>query len=210
MPRKITSGPIRDKERTKKKLTDSVGRILKKEGYAGLNILKVATKAGVHRKLIYEYFGGLDGLVAEYLNSRDFWNVSVERREAMIEQSRKDFGKQMLYNLLEKQFDSLMASEEMRQIITWGLSENSKPLKDIDEQRELFGEELFTRIIDDFFKDKDKNIRAILGILVGGIYFNTLKANMNGSTICGIDPNTIEGEAEIKKAFMQIIEWAYL
>lgn len=209
MSRKITSGPIRNKERTKLKLLTSVGSILKKDGFTGLNVSNVAKKANVHRKLIYDYFGGMENLVKEYLNSKDFFKVSLDQIDEIIEASKDDFGKKMSYTLLEHQFDSLMENEEMRKIINWGLSENLKPLVELNRERERLGEEFFSRITDDHFKDKDKNIRAIEGILVAGIYYLTLQAKMSGETMCGIDINTAEGKAEIKKALKQIVEWAY-
>lgn len=209
MSRKITSGPIRNKERTKLKLLTSVGSILKKDGFTGLNVSNVAKKANVHRKLIYDYFGGMENLVKEYLNSKDFFKVSLDQIDEIIEASKDDFGKKMSYTLLEHQFDSLMENEEMRKIINWGLSENLKPLVELNRERERLGEEFFSRITDDHFKDKDKNIRAIEGILVAGIYYLTLQAKMSGETMCGIDINTAEGKAEIKKALKQIVEWVY-
>lgn len=209
MSRKITSGPIRNKERTKLKLLTAVGSILKKDGFTGLNVSNVAKKANVHRKLIYDYFGGMENLVKEYLNSKDFFKVSLDQIDEIIEASKDDFGKKMSYTLLEHQFDSLMENEEMRKIINWGLSENLKPLVELNRERERLGEEFFSRITDDHFKDKDKNIRAIEGILVAGIYYLTLQAKMSGETMCGIDINTAEGKAEIKKALKQIVEWAY-
>ncbi|ANF53288.1 TetR family transcriptional regulator (plasmid) [Chryseobacterium glaciei] len=209
MTRKTTSGPIRDKERTKMKLLTAVGVILKKEGFTGLNVSRVATKANLHRKLIYEYFGGMENLVKEYLNSRDYWSISLDQIDEIIEESKKDFGKKTALSLLENQFDSLMANEEMRKIINWGLSEDLKPLKELNKERERLGEELFTKITDDYFKDSEKNIRAIEGILIGGIYYLTLQAKMSGETMCGIDINTVEGQLEIKKTLKQIIEWAY-
>ncbi|ANF53102.1 TetR family transcriptional regulator [Chryseobacterium glaciei] len=209
MTRKTTSGPIRDKERTKMKLLTAVGAILKKEGFTGLNVSRIATKANLHRKLIYEYFGGMENLVKEYLNSRDYWSVSLDQIDEIIEESKKDFGKQTAFSLLENQFDALMANEEMRKIINWGLSEDLKPLKELNKERERLGEELFSKITDDYFKDSEKNIRAIEGILIGGIYYLTLQAKMSGETMCGIDINTVEGRAEVKKTLKQIIEWAY-
>lgn len=209
MSRKITSGPIRNKERTKLKLLTSVGSILKKDGFTELNVSNVAKKANVHRKLIYDYFGGMENLVKEYLNSKDFFKVSLDQIDEIIEASKDDFGKKMSYTLLEHQFDSLMENEEMRKIINWGLSENLKPLVELNRERERLGEEFFSRITDDHFKDKDKNIRAIEGILVAGIYYLTLQAKMSGETMCGIDINTAEGKAEIKKALKQIVEWVY-
>lgn len=209
MIRKTTSGPIRDKERTKLKLLSAVGSILKKDGFTGLNVSNVAKKANVHRKLIYDYFGGMENLVKEYLNSKDYFKVSLSQVDEIIEASKEDFGRQMAYTLLENQFDTLMENDEMRRIINWGLSENLKPLVELNQERERLGEEFFSRITDDYFEDKDKNFRAIEGILVGAIYYITLQAKMSGETMCGIDVNTMEGKLEIKKALKQIVEWAY-
>jgi AcrR family transcriptional regulator len=209
MTRKITSGPIRDKERTKLKLLSAVGSILKKDGFTALNVSNVAKKANVHRKLIYDYFGGMENLVKDYLNSTDHFKISLSHIDEIFEASKNDFGRHMAYALLENQFDSLMENEEMRKIINWGLSENLKPLVELNQERERLGEEFFSKITDAYFKDKDKNFRAIEGILVGGIYYITLQAKMSGETMCGIDVNTAEGKSEIKKALKQIVEWAY-
>lgn len=209
MTRKITSGPVRDKERTKLKLLIAVGNILKKESFTGLTVTNVAKKANVNRKLIYEYFGGIENLVQEYLNSRDYWRVSLDKIDEIVEESKKDFGKQVAYSLIEHQFDALMANAEMRKIINWGLTVNLKPLTDLNKERERLGEELFSKVIDAHFETKDKNIRAIEALLIGGIYYLTLQAKMSGETMCGIDINKEEGRTEIKKTLQQIIEWAY-
>ncbi len=209
MARKITSGPIRDKERTKNKLLKAVGAILKKEGFPGLNISKVASKADVDRKLIYEYYGDLENLVQAYLNNKDYWKVNLVNIDEIIEGSREDFGKQIAYSALEGQFDALMADKEMRKIITWSLCENFKPLTDLNMERERLGEALFSSISDNFFKDKEVDIRAVQGLLIGGIYYLTLQAKMSGQTMCGIDINTAEGEEKIKKTLKQIVEWAF-
>jgi len=209
MSRKITSGPIRDKERTKSRLLDAVGKILTKEGFTGLNVSKVALKAKVDRKLVYDYFGSMEGLVKEYLNLRDFWAVSIDQADELIAQSKNDLGKEMLYHIFEDQLNSLIANEEMRKIISWGVCESSTVLAELNEKREFFGEQFFTTITDEYFKHKDKNIRPVAALLIGGIYYITLIANTNNGLVCGIDIRKEEAQAEIKKTIKQIIEWAY-
>jgi len=209
MTRKITSGPIRDKERSKKKFLTAVGLILKKEGFTGLNVSKVATKANLDRKLIYEYFGGLEGLVREYLNNHDYWSANTAHTEEIIKTSKDDFGKITAYQLLEDQLDSLIENEEIRRIISWGVTQSSKALKELNEKREQFGEQFFSEVTDGYFKDKDKNIRPVTALLVGGIYYMTLIAHTNDGLICGIDIRKKEAQAEIKRTLKQIIEWAY-
>nr|WP_199156138.1 TetR/AcrR family transcriptional regulator [Pedobacter sp. ASV2] len=209
MSRKITSGPIRDKERTKDKFLTAVGLILKEEGFTGLNVSKVALKAKVNRKLIYEYFGGLEGLVRDYLNSRDYWTNNTEHTEVIIENSKEDFGKETILNMLENQLNSLVINEEMRKIISWGLSESSKSLEELNDKREQFGEQFFSEIADEYFNDRDKKIRPVVALLIGGIYYITLFAHTNNGLICGIDIRKEEAQLEIKKTLKQIVEWAY-
>ncbi|WP_293306576.1 TetR/AcrR family transcriptional regulator [Pedobacter sp. UBA5917] len=208
MGRKITDGPLRNKERTKQKLIDSLGIILTESGFAGLNVMQVAAKANVDRKLVYKYFGGLEGLVKEYLFTKDYWRFSEEQTQYVIEQNKADAGQKMAYQLLIDQLDALMGSEEMRKIITWGISEDFEPLKELNRQREEVGEKLFASVYDDHFKGKDKNLRAIEAILISGIYYLSLYSQNNG-TFCGIDVKGEEGQAEIKKSLKQIIDWAY-
>lgn len=209
MARKPTSGPIRDKERTKARLLKSVGSILEKEGFTGLSVTNVAKIAAVDRKLIYEYYGTLDNLVKQYLNERDYWRLNLEQIDEIIEKGKADYGKRVAYDLLENQFNSLLTNAEMRKIISWGLSEDVPALIELNKEREVLAERLFTRLIDPYFIGKDKNIRAIHAILVSSIYYLTLSAKTKDSTMCGVNINQQEGEFEIKKAMKQIIDWAY-
>ncbi|MBB5644606.1 TetR/AcrR family transcriptional regulator [Pedobacter cryoconitis] len=209
MTRKITSGPIRNKERTKDKLMTAVGAILKKEGFTGLNVSKVATKANLDRKLIYDYYGSMEGLVKEYLNSHDFFTVNIDQTKEIVEKSRSDHGKEMISNVLENQLDSLVTNGELRKIISWGISESSKSLEELNQKREFLGEQFFSEITDEYFKSKDKNIRPVVALLIGGIYYLTLIAHTNNGLVCGIDIRKKEAQEEIKKTLKQIIESTY-
>ncbi|MCK7555928.1 hypothetical protein MKQ70_13220 [Chitinophaga sedimenti] len=101
--------------------------------------------------------------------------------------------------ILEQQFDSLMSNEEMRRIVTWDLTDNVESLQVMGQKREDIGEQLFTQLTDEHFKNKTTDIRAVTAILVSSVYYLTLHAKMNGSTFCGIDIREQEGEMKIKK-----------
>lgn len=209
MARKITYGPLRNKERTKENLITALGEILKKDGFSGLSISRVAGEAKVDRRLIYDYFGGLEGLVKEYLNNNDYWNISPEEISDIVETSKADAGKALAYRVLENQFDSLIGSEEMRRIITWGLSEKLPVLKELDLKRENIGDQLLREVFDGTFDQSDKNFRAMYAILMGGVYYLTLHSKMQENPFCGIDLQQLSGQEEIKKALRQFIELAY-
>ncbi len=210
MGRKVTDGPVRNKERTKGNLVTALGEILKKDGFSGLSISRVADEAKVDRRLIYDYFGGLEGLVKEYLNSNDYWNIHPDEISDIVESSKADAGKLLAYSVLENQFDSLIGSEEMRRIITWGLSEKLPVLKELDLKRENIGDQLLSEIFDGAFTHTDKNFRAMYAILMGGVYYLTLHSKMQENPFCGIDLEQLSGREEIKKALKQLIDLAYL
>jgi len=209
MPRKTTEGPLRSKKRTKSNLIKAVGKILKKDGFAGINATKVASIAKVDRKLIYDYFGNLDGLVKHYLENHDYWNISPDNIDDIMFNAQLDHGKTLAYSVMEHQFDSLLANEEMRRIITWGLNEKLPVLKELDLRRENSGDKVLKAIFDPHFKDSGKNFRAMYGILMAGVYYLTLHSKMQENPFCGIDLQKSSGQNEIKKALKQLLDMIY-
>lgn len=209
MVRKTTDGPLRNKERTKAKLLESLAQILQKDGFRDLSVSKLASAAKIDRKLIYDYFGSLEGVIKEYLLSKDYWSVKQNEADEIIKQSREDFGKQAATYLATSQIDALLHNSEMRNIILWGLIENTAPLLELAKEREKVGELLFSTITDLHFQGKDKNIRAVEALLISGVYYLTLQSCINGIPFCGIDIQTEEGKNEIKKTIAQIIDFTY-
>ncbi|WP_431291964.1 TetR/AcrR family transcriptional regulator [Pedobacter sp. P26] len=210
MARKVTDGPVRNKERTKANLITALGKILKKDGFSGLSISKVAEEAKVDRRLIYDYFGGIEGLIKKYLENNDYWKINPEDIGGIVEASKADSGKTLAYSVLEGQFDSLINNEEMRRIITWGLSEKLSILKELDLKRENIGDQVLSEVFDKHFASGDKNFRAMYAILMGGVYYLTLHTKMQENPFCGIDLQQPSGQEAIKKALRQLIDLAYL
>jgi AcrR family transcriptional regulator len=63
----------RDRELTKRRLIQAVGRVLARQGFRAVRVNVVAREAGVDKVLIYRYFDGLPGLVAAFAHVGDFW-----------------------------------------------------------------------------------------------------------------------------------------
>lgn len=205
MPRKVVQGPIRDKEKTKQKLLNAVGKILKTKGYSGLMVSKIAAVAGFDKKLIYEYFGSTDKLIEEYIKSQDYWS----KFELGEDVDLSDGGREMSKLAILNQFENLKKNKELQKILVWEMSESRPILKKLLDQREEVGEELFKNITDPHFGDKAEEYRAITAILVAGIYHLNLYTGHNGVTFCGIEMKTEEGRKKIEKALVDIIDFAY-
>lgn len=206
--RKRTSGKLRDKERTKVKMIQAVGKVLLKRGYTGLNASSIAKEAGIDKSLVWTYFGSLDKLVEEYIAQRDFWKYKAADSINNMLTFKDGIKAEYMSGLLQFQFQSLLDDEILQRIMLWGISEKKDFLRHISDERELIGEEVF-KIVDPQFKDSNIDIRGILAILVAGIYYLVLHGKTNGSLFCGIDLNTTDGEDRIKESISQIISMAY-
>ncbi|WP_300602345.1 TetR/AcrR family transcriptional regulator [Niabella sp.] len=200
-----TQEPRRDKQKSMQKLLHSVGAILQKDGYKALTANHIAAHAKLDKKLIYNYFGSLRGLIDAYLKENDFW----KRTELVTDQEPlTDMPAAKVVEILKGQFTFLEHSPEMQHIILWELSEKNPLLQNILDERERFGEQLF-KLADHYFKGTAVNFRAVNALLVSAIYYIILHSRYNANTICGIDATNKKGREQLFNAIEQIINWCY-
>ncbi len=209
MERKSAAGSIRNKERSKKKFLDAVGKILRTKGYTALRVNSIADMAGVDKKMIYSYFGGIDGLIDEYLRSQDYWNRTPIEEVEKIKPKWDDGGKSFMEEMLVSQFDYVHTHKEAQKLLLWRLSESRKALKKLTDTQQESGEHLFKLLMDSHFKEKAQEFRSIMAILVSGLYYLNMYAAMNGSIFCGIDISTTKGRDKIKKAVSFLLNHTY-
>lgn len=203
--RKVTDGPIKNKERTKQKLIQAVGQIFEKEGYAGLNTVKIARASKVDRKLIYLYFGSLENLIEHYFMERDFWIPPYNEYISKLLIQNQPLTRENILTILKGQLENMMINKIFQKTILWEISEKNKLTRAISDERENVGEQLFKLTKG----HSNTDLRAILALQIAGIYYLALHAKMNGSTFCGIDINQPEGKKRIEKALAQILADTY-
>ena len=197
----------RNKEKSKETLLQAVGVILKEKGYSALKVNDIAATAGLDKKLIYNYFGGVDQLLDEYINSQYFWNNI--NPDNFIEEAKKDGGKEMGKQLIAEQYDFVQQNKEFQKLMLWQLSEDRDSLRNIVNKQEEIGEVLFKNVSDKYFGDKADNYRALMAILVSGAYYLNLYAEHNGRYFCGIDLHSEEGRQKIKDVMNSLIDKTY-
>jgi AcrR family transcriptional regulator len=205
MAKKTYHGVTNDKERSKQKLVDAVGVIIRSHGYTGLNASNIAKSAGVNRRLINLYFGNLDTLVETYVRGKDYWVAASGNAGELMEENKGNDTRQILETLLVNQLDYFFKEEEMQKIVLWQISQRSQIMFEVAEEREKLGAAYFD-LADPFFEKTDVDLRAVAGLLVGGIYYMVLHAKSNDSLFCQIDVNSPEGLDRIKKAIGSILK----
>lgn len=196
----------RDKNKSKQQFLDAVGTILRTKGYTALKVNNIAATAGLDKKLIYKYFGSTEQLIDEYIHSQDFWsNVTGD----LVPKEITDGGKDFLKRMLLEQFEFVSQNKALQKVLLWSISEERKSLKKLIDDQEANGEVLLQGISDPHFGDKASDHRAVLAILVAGLYYLNLFTEVNGSHFCGIDLKTEEGRSKIRQATSFLVDQTY-
>ncbi len=209
MERKSAAGSVRNKERSKKKFLDAVGKILKTKGYSGLKVNDIAGTAGVDKKMIYTYFDGIDGLIDEYIRSQDYWiKVTTDKMDEIIPDIN-DGGEQFIREMLLSQFDYVYDNKEAQKLLLWSISEPRKSLRKLIDTQEENGEYVFENVFEPYFKERSEDLRAVMAIMVAGLYYLNIFSSVNGSIFCGLDMNSAEGRSKIKNAISFLVRRTY-
>lgn len=69
----------RDRAATERAIVEAAARLLSDKGFSALNVQAIAEVAGIDRKLVYRYFGGVEGVV-ERLGAEVKWTLGETGR----------------------------------------------------------------------------------------------------------------------------------
>jgi AcrR family transcriptional regulator len=208
MTKKRYQGETNDKERSMQRLMEAVGCVIKEKGYSGLGPTNIAKAAGLSKRLIYFYFGSVDNLIEKYVRSKDYFAGASNGADQLLEQEKESGTCKLLESILVSQLEHFNNNEEMQKIILWQISERSQIMFEVAETREKVGTEFFA-LADKELDRKKADLRAVAGLLVGGIYYMVLHAKSNDSLFCEIDVNSQDGINRIKNAIGDILSDTY-
>jgi AcrR family transcriptional regulator len=204
----IYEGQIRNKERTKCKLIDAVGDIIRTKGYSGLGLNAIAKQAGCAPVIITNYFGSVDNLVETYIKGKDYWMSLAAIAADTVEKNPEDNGRTLTGVILDNLLDFFYSDSEMQNIVLWQFSQANPIMDDVCQIREQLGSLQFQHT-DVYLHDTNVDLRAIVALCIGGIYGLVLHSQHMKSTFCEIDLNTPDGMDRIKSGLASIVNSAF-
>jgi AcrR family transcriptional regulator len=190
----------RNPDDKKSRLIGSVGVTLKEKGYHGLGLNKIVLRAGVSKPMVYEYFGNLNGLLKAYIGRRDTWLAYFESL-VLPENPTSEELKNCFIKMLH-------GDKEMQKLVLWQISEFNPLMRATCEAREREGVRLL-ELADGHFRKSGISLKAVMGMLVGGIYYNVLHDSAGLGTIAGIDIRNEKEFDTMLKTIEQVIGWAF-
>lgn len=194
-----TKVKIRDKDRTKSKILKAVGEVIRKYGTDKVGINLIAREAGVNKVLIYRYFGGVEGVMEQYVKTGEYTSTtSVEFIENIPTPIPEDRGMAWAGILLAALHD-LRERKATRDLIRWEIGAG-KPL--LANVRNELANKMMVKI-GPFTNYPDTG--ALITLIMSGIYYLVLSADYRDE-IMDVNLQSEEGWKRIEGVIETILK----
>ncbi len=167
-PPKESPAP-RDRAATERAIVEAAARLLADRGFAALNVQAVAEAAGVDRKLVYRYFGGIEGVV-ERLGAEVKWTLGAAESAAPA----GSYGEAAA--ALALAYGQALAGDPlMRGLVAWETVEDSPMLRALDAGRSSAMQAWAARRLADVPRPTAVDAPAVNAVLIAGIQMLALR-----------------------------------
>jgi AcrR family transcriptional regulator len=199
---------MRDVEQTKATLLKATGQLLAKRGFRGLGISAIAAQARVGKPLIYRYFGGLQGLIAAYANSHQFWPSTEELFGTDLHTEQVMPYAQYVQGVLSRFVGALRKRPATRAVLAWGLIESNPLTKHLDQVLAQRGRAAVVQLRERVSAPSGVDVAAQNAILLAGVSFLTIRGGVTGE-FAGIALKTERDWQRVTEALTQLAHAAY-
>jgi AcrR family transcriptional regulator len=131
---------------TEAAIIDAFERVLTRNGIQGLGVNALVKEAGVGKKQIYDYFGGLGGVAEAWVQQREVW-TPLDR---VIGEPMEVFGArgpaEKLRILAQRYADSLRTNNRLCELLTGEFMKDSDVKEAVDHVRQLIRHD-FERVL---------------------------------------------------------------
>jgi AcrR family transcriptional regulator len=214
MPRSPTDTlalPSRQQARrvsTEDGIIDAFERLLIREGVGGLGVNALIKEAGVGKKQVYEYFGGLPGVATEWVKRRGVWPpIETTIGEPLSDFLRRAPAERIL--IVNRNYANMLRSNAPLSELLMGEFTKTPEVKDaVDHVRQLIREDfekiMFGNGIDPI---RDFDLMALSTIAYSAASYLAMRAHSK-ARFFGFDLGDDDAWARVTGMFERVIELA--
>ncbi len=189
----------RDRERTKGRILKAVGKVIEKYGTKKVGVNLIAREADVNKVLIYRYFGGVDGLMEQYVKAGEYTSTSSHEFIDGLEKPAPDKRAKVWTDLLTTAMKDLRERKATRDLIRWEIGLGKAVLTDV---RNDTGARMIEKV---GALPNYKDTNALVALLMGGIYHVAVSADYRDKMM-DVDLQSEEGFKRLETVVGDIIE----
>ncbi len=167
----------RNREATSARIVEAVGRVLAREGFRGLSLRAVAREAGVDKRLLSRYFGGLDRLIAAYAAGSDFWWTVDELVGDHLPGPAENTWAGWLCLAVQRHTSALRQRALTQEILAWEMIEPNALTEELSAVRERRAAELIERIQARLGTQADASWRAVGALMAAATTYLIVRAH---------------------------------
>ncbi len=191
----------RTKHQLEHSIMEAMETLTTQKGFAALSLLEVAKEAKVEPQVIYNRYGGMDGLLAAFAKRYEYWlNDVSDKLQTKYENGHYQ---EFIVGLLQGIAEKLYKDRVMQQLLIWEVTERNF----ITDKSAVYRESN-VRFICNYYEQLLKNsgisFNAISSIVTAGIYYLVL--HKDASTFCTIDYNSKEGQEVLQQAIADLFK----
>jgi AcrR family transcriptional regulator len=190
----------RNKEETKSRILQAVGKLLAESGFSSLGINAIAKEAGVDKVLIYRYFTDLPTLLQTFGREGNYLSETIIAPEVENAESLSE-GLVNWLMCFQKELEDRPITQE---IMRWELTERNDLTKELMEVRRQISTERLKFLSDKFGLPTNKDTVAIMSVLGSAVIYLQLRSKISPA-FAGLDFSTAEGWERIDAAITNII-----
>ncbi len=189
----------RNREATTQRILAAFEEVLAQGGLQAVTIHELAQRAGVSGALVYRYFGGLEGLLAYYIQGGGVYPVLAQSTLDQLRPETADDFSRLWYRQLTQLGRQFRLNKANRELL---LAQAHEPdaLAELASQQQ---DEALRRFIDQLSFGHPADTQAIAAVTIGALVYLTLLAQ-NNRTMVGIDLRSQAGWSRIEQAIQEI------
>lgn len=198
---------MRDREETRGKILEAVGKVLSEEGFKGIGINNVSRRAGVDKVLIYRYFGDLPGLLREFASNGDYWPPMKTLMENAGNAGKGYFppdASDLAVALLKGYIRELRSSTSAQELLLGELVSRNELSEVSADRRERQGADLIEALVRTAPDAEKVDVAAMGALLSAGLTFLMLRARTSDAYL-GIDISSEGGWTRIENAMEELV-----
>ena len=122
---------------TENAIIDAFERLLNRGGIHGLGVNALVKEAGVGKKQIYDYFGGLPGVAESWVRTREVWKPLDDILGESMEAFNRRAPAEKLRIVNQRYADSLRANPSLCELLTGEFMKDSEVKDAVEHIRQL-------------------------------------------------------------------------
>lgn len=195
----------RDRDRTRGRIIESLGRQLAEQGFQGIGVNAVARAAGVDKVLIYRYFGGLSQLLQAYAEGELQASPDEPTESAVPPEPTPENALALSRSLLIRHLRRLREQALTQEIMRWELVQRNDLTDVVAGARERIGLTFLDQMKLDEWAKPDMDLPAVGALLHAGITYLILRSK-TADQYLGVDLRTESGWQRLERAIDALLK----